>query len=49
MREWYDGYRFAKTAPNVVYNTDMVLYYLKYSLPNLPGPDNLIDDNVRID
>ena len=49
MREWYDGYRFAKTAPNVVYNTDMVLYYLQHSLPNLPGPDNLIDDNVRID
>ena len=49
MREWYDGYRFAKTAPNVVYNTDMVLYYLKYSLPNQSGPDNLIDDNVRID
>ena len=49
MREWYDGYRFAKTAPNVVYNTDMVLYYLSWSLPNKPGPDNLIDDNVRID
>ena len=49
MREWYDGYRFAKTAPNVVYNTDMVLYYLSYSLPNKPGPDNLIDANVRID
>ena len=49
MREWYDGYRFAKTAPNVVYNTDMVLYYLQHSLPNKPGPDNLIDDNVRID
>ena len=49
MREWYDGYRFAKTAPNVVYNTDMVLYYLQHSLPNKPGPDNLIDANVRID
>ena len=49
MREWYDGYRFAKAAGNVVYNTDMVLYYLKHSLPNEPGPDNLIDDNVRID
>ena len=49
MREWYDGYRFAKAAPNVVYNTDMVLYYLEHSLPNKPGPDNLIDSNVRID
>ena len=49
MREWYDGYRFAKTASNVVYNTDMVLYYLEQSVPNEPGPDNLIDANVRID
>ena len=49
MREWYDGYRFAKAAGNVVYNTDMVLYYLKHSVPNKSGPDNLIDDNVRID
>ena len=49
MREWYDGYRFAKAADNVVYNTDMVLYYLKHSVPNKSGPDNLIDDNVRID
>ena len=49
MREWYAGYRFANTAEQVVYNTDMVLYYLKHSLPNKPGPDNLIDVNVRID
>ena len=49
MREWYDGYRFAMTADNVVYNTDMVLYYLQHSVPNRPGPDNLIDANVRID
>ena len=49
MCEWYDGYRFATAADNVVYNTDMVLYYLKHSVPNKPGPDELIDDNVRID
>ena len=49
MREWYDGYRFAKAAENAVYNTDLVLYYLKHSVPNKPGPDELIDDNVRID
>ena len=49
MREWYDGYRFAEDAGSVVYNTDMVLYYLQHSLPNKPGPRNLIDDNVRID
>ena len=49
MREWYDGYRFAKTAETVIYNTDMVLHYVKHSIPNKRGPDNLIDSNVRID
>ena len=49
MREWYDGYRFANTAENAIYNTDMVLHYLRHSLPNKRGPDNLIDANVRID
>ena len=49
MREWYDGYRFAGGSEAAVYNTDMVLYYLKHSLPNRPAPDELIDANVRID
>ena len=49
MREWYNGYRFAKRATEDMYNTDMVLYYLKHSIPNDEGPDHLIDTNVRVD
>ena len=49
MREWYDGYRFARRAEATVYNTDMVLYFLAESMPNQPMPDDLIDTNVRID
>ena len=49
MREWYDGYRFAEEAETVLYNTDMVLYYLKHSVPNGHVPRELIDVNVRID
>ena len=49
MREWYDGYRFAKNADGDLHNTDMVLYFLKKSIPNKPMPDRLIDPNVRID
>ena len=49
MREWYDGYRFAKDADETVYNTDMVLYFLNAAMPNKPMPDDLIDVNVRID
>ena len=49
MREWYNGYRFAKNAAGDLYNTDMVLHYLKGSVPNKPMPDDLIDPNIRID
>ena len=49
MGEWYNGYRFATTADADLYNSDMVLYYLKDSIPNRPVPEYLIDTNVRID
>ena len=49
MGDWYNGYRFSEDAENVVYNTDMVLFYLNHSLPNKRGPRRLIDVNVRID
>ena len=49
MREWYNGYRFAKNVEGDLYNTDMVLYFLDESMPNKPMPDELIDTNVRID
>ena len=49
MGEWYNGYRFAEDAANDIYNTDMVLYYLKASIPNDRPPRELIDTNVRID
>ncbi len=49
MSEWYDGYRFARRAQQDVYNTDMVLYYVKASVPHRGAPDELIDRNVRID
>ena len=49
MREWYNGYRFSEEAEGIVYNTDMVLHYLKHSVPNKAGPRQLIDTNVRID
>ncbi len=49
MREWYSGYRFAKSTTTDLYNTDMMLYYLQKSMPNRTVPDYLIDTNVRID
>ena len=49
MGEWYSGYRFAEEAKTDIYNTDMVLYYLKRSIPNRGVPRELIDMNIRID
>ena len=49
MREWYNGYRFSEEAEVDIYNTDMVLYYLKYAITNKGMPRELIDTNVRID
>ena len=49
MREWYNGYRFARDAEEDMYNTNMVLYYLKHSIPNKQGPEHLVDTNVRMD
>ncbi len=49
MGEWYNGYRFAREATGDLYNTDMVLYYIKKSISLGHMPDQLIDHNVRID
>ena len=49
MSEWYDGYLFSEDATQDVYNTDMVLYYVKASVPRRGVPRELIDTNVRID
>ena len=49
IRAWYGGYRFTKAADRSLFNPDMVLYYLKQSVPNKPVPEDLIDQNVRMD
>ena len=49
MREWYNGYRFTEDESADIYNTDMVLYYVKALINNGEGPRELIDHNVRID
>ena len=49
MSEWYNGYRFSEDAHEKIYNTDMVVYYVKASVPGRGVPRELIDTNVRID
>jgi len=49
MEEWYDNYRFSHRAEGTLFNTDMVLYFMCHFLKSRTPPDNMIDQNVRID
>jgi len=48
-KEWYNSYRFNKDVEETIYNSDMILYYLKSIIYKHKEPDELIDVNVRTD
>ncbi len=49
MSEWYNNYAFSEDSTVKMYNTDMVLYYMKEAYDSSKRPRYLIDENVRID
>ncbi len=49
MGQWYNHYRFSLYAGREVFNTVLVLYFLKEYLVNSRIPASLIDHNVGID
>ncbi len=49
MRDWYSHYCFANKAKGSMYNSDMVLNYIKNVLRDQHTPESLIDQNVKID
>jgi hypothetical protein len=49
MKAWYDNYQFAEFADRRVFNTDMVLYFMKEAYNNPRMIRDLIDENVRVD
>jgi hypothetical protein len=49
LREWYDGYRFSRKATKHLFNTDMVLYFLKEFGIDQSYPDKMLDTNVVSD
>jgi len=46
MKKNYNGYLFADDASTRIYNSDMVLYYLKDFLSTGKPPKELIDENI---
>jgi hypothetical protein len=49
MNDWYNNYLFSKGADNRLFNPDMILYFLDECMRNQDMPDDLINQNVRID
>lgn len=49
INEWYDNYKFNKYIKETIYNTDMILYYVKSLILTKYPPENLVDLNVRTD
>ena len=49
MTEWYGNYRFSRKDNVDMYNPDMVLYFINKCFIGHGIPDELIDQNVRID
>ncbi|MBF0352994.1 MAG: AAA family ATPase [SAR324 cluster bacterium] len=47
--EWYDGYQFAPGQRDSLYNTDMVVYYMRDCIQTGQPPYELLDQNIRID
>jgi len=49
MKVWYGHYRFSKSVSSHLFNTDMVLYFLKKFQELGTIPDEMIDPNVKVD
>ncbi len=46
---YYNGYRFSRHAPERVYNSDLVLYFLRQIENTGRYPEQMLDINVRTD
>jgi len=49
MSRWYNHYRFALRSDSEVFNSVLVLYFLREYMKEKRIPDELIDNNARID
>jgi len=49
MQLWYNNYRFSHKSQQSVFNPDMVFYFMYSCIDSGNMPDELIDQNVRID
>ncbi len=49
MRDWYNGYRFALSARETIYNPTLVFYFLKHLQRTAAAPRQMLDSNLAAD
>ncbi|MDX2304757.1 MAG: AAA family ATPase, partial [Microscillaceae bacterium] len=49
LKKWYNGYKFTKKAKQLLYNPDMVLYFLSRYQLQQDFPDKMLDTNIASD
>jgi len=51
MKPWYDNYCFAEECygETTMYNSNMVLYFVKNYIQRGKAPRNMVEDNIRMD
>ena len=52
MKPWYDNYCFAKASLSTdpkMFNSDMVIYYLRHHVAHGASPEKMLDTNTRTD
>ncbi len=49
IKKWYDHYIFSAEASKSVHNPDAILYFVNKAIRSKKIPENLIDDNLRMD
>ncbi len=49
MKLWYNGYKFNVEVENTIYNSNMVLYFLKNFQDNQKYPTMMLDPNIMPD
>ena len=51
IKPWYDNYCFAEEcySGTTMYNSNMVLYFVKNYIQNGKAPRSMLEDNIRID
>ena len=49
LNSWYNNYKFNENIDHTIFNTDMIIYYIKSLIITKKPPRELVDINVRTD